>query len=391
MSSSLISIIIPIYNGAQTINRCIASLKKQTLKACEFIFIDDGSTDNTVEKFNELTKGDSRFVILKMGQRTDPFQARKKGILAASGKYIMFLDADDTFVEKGCEIAYKIISTKNVDIVLFGSKPVKSEGTSKEVFNQYKRYLRFEDKIRGIYRSHTECCKLYFQEKGFGFSTSLGKKIFSAELLKRVISKLDSDLYLGYGQDLFQLIATMEQVNSIYANNKLELYNYFIGEGVTQAGQSTISIEKYKRIIASHNSFLAINSFVAESEFTEQEKSLAIHHSKKSLLASAQKHLWNLSDTDIPLGLSLLYEAWGDNYLDGIRLTGQFDRIKNVILENTLISEKIRSDFHQKAISVLLDNAKELEQDRNLYKNSISYKIGLFITAPFRWIGRFFS
>ena len=74
MINPLISIIIPIYNGAQTIDRCITSLKKQTLKACEFIFVDDGSTDNTAEKLIELTKGDARFVILKMCRRTDPFQ-----------------------------------------------------------------------------------------------------------------------------------------------------------------------------------------------------------------------------------------------------------------------------------------------------------------------------
>jgi glycosyltransferase involved in cell wall biosynthesis len=124
MTNPLISIIIPIYNGAQTIDRCITSLKKQTLKACEFIFVDDGSTDNTAEKLIESTKGDARFVILKMGRRTDPFHARKKGISAATGQYIMFLDADDTFIAKGCEIAYKTISSKKVDIVLFGYRKV---------------------------------------------------------------------------------------------------------------------------------------------------------------------------------------------------------------------------------------------------------------------------
>ena len=67
MSTSVVSIIIPIYNGAQTIARCITSLKEQTLKTCEFIFVDDGSSDNTVEKLIELTKDDSRFVILQIG------------------------------------------------------------------------------------------------------------------------------------------------------------------------------------------------------------------------------------------------------------------------------------------------------------------------------------
>lgn len=391
MSTSVVSIIIPIYNGAQTITRCITSLKEQTLKTCEFIFVDDGSSDNTVEKLIELTKDDSRFVILQMGRRTDPFQARKKGILAATGQYIMFLDADDTFIEKGCEIAYQTISTKNVDIVLFGANPIKNENTSKNALNQYKQYLRFEDKIRGFYRTHKECCNLYFQSTGFGFSTSLGKKIFSAKLLKQVMNKLDSDLYLGYGQDLFQLIATMEQVNSIYADNRLKLYNYFIGDGVTQAEQTTISIEKYKRIIASHNSFLAINSFVAKSDFSKEEKLLAVQHSKKCLLASAQKHLWNLSDADIPQGLSLLREAWGEEYLDGIKLSEQLDRIENAILNNSEISSDIRGEVHNKIIALLLDNTKDLMRERNLYKNSSSYKIGLFITAPFRWIGRFFS
>lgn len=88
-----LSIIIPVYNGALLLNRCLNSVFSQTTKySYEVIIIDDGSTDNSVELVKSRKEPN---IVLFQQQNAGPAMARNKGIELASGKYIAFLDADD--------------------------------------------------------------------------------------------------------------------------------------------------------------------------------------------------------------------------------------------------------------------------------------------------------
>jgi glycosyltransferase involved in cell wall biosynthesis len=345
MQKPSISIIIPVYNGSKTIDKCVSSLKAQTLKQCEFIFVDDCSTDDTVEKLTSLTQNDNRFIILRQEKHFDPFQSRKRGIATSTGEYIMFLDADDTFIPKACEKAYKIITRKNVDLFLFGSNAVQTEASSKKAIKGYRQYLRFENKIRGLYRTKEECRELYFKESGFGFSTSLAKKIFKAEILKQAMNELNPMLYLGYGQDLYQLIATMPYISSIYADNHYVLHNYFIGEGATQLGQNNISIEKYKRLVSSANTYIEIENFLRNANLSDLDKSNALTCAKKGLLISAQKHLWCLSDENLAQGFAMLREAWKCDYLKNLPLNENLQRVNSFVLESIALSQEIKEEI----------------------------------------------
>ncbi len=87
-----ISVIIPVFNGEKLIDRCLNSIVHQNTSAkIEIIIIDDGSTDNSVEIINEFSEN----LILLQQKNQGPAAARNKGIEAASGKYLAFLDADD--------------------------------------------------------------------------------------------------------------------------------------------------------------------------------------------------------------------------------------------------------------------------------------------------------
>ena len=91
-----ISIIVPIYNGAKYINKCIEMIINQTFKDFELIIIDDGSTDNTSDMCNEYAKKDKRIkVISKKNEGT--WAARNRGIDESRGKYIIFFDCDDWY------------------------------------------------------------------------------------------------------------------------------------------------------------------------------------------------------------------------------------------------------------------------------------------------------
>lgn len=94
----IISVIIPVYNAEQTLNRCIQSLVEQTHHKIEIIFIDDGSTDSSIEIIQHLSQTDSRTrLILK--QNEGPGSARNRGLEQMTGDYFCFIDCDD-YVDK---------------------------------------------------------------------------------------------------------------------------------------------------------------------------------------------------------------------------------------------------------------------------------------------------
>lgn len=93
----IVSIVIPMYNSENFIEECIESILSQTLDKnfIEIICIDDGSTDNTISICNKYKNINNNIFIITIPHK-GVSHARNQGILFAHGKYIAFLDSDDT-------------------------------------------------------------------------------------------------------------------------------------------------------------------------------------------------------------------------------------------------------------------------------------------------------
>ena len=91
----LISIVTACFNASAFIEYTIKSVKNQTIDDWEWIIVDDGSTDKSVEKINQLIEDDYRIRLIKLNVNSGPAFARNKGIELAVGKYLTFIDADD--------------------------------------------------------------------------------------------------------------------------------------------------------------------------------------------------------------------------------------------------------------------------------------------------------
>lgn len=91
-----ISIVVPCYNVELYIRECMESILSQTLREMEIIFIDDGSTDRTLEILEEYQKKREEIKILRQENQGSGI-ARNQGIKAATGEYIAFMDADDFY------------------------------------------------------------------------------------------------------------------------------------------------------------------------------------------------------------------------------------------------------------------------------------------------------
>ena len=103
---TVISIIIPVYNGEKTIQETLQSVFQQTFKEFEIIIIDDGSQDKTLEILNSIR--DPRLKIYSY-QNSGQATARNRGIERAKGQYIAFLDADDLWTPDKLERQLKTL------------------------------------------------------------------------------------------------------------------------------------------------------------------------------------------------------------------------------------------------------------------------------------------
>ena len=92
--SELISVILPVYNGEKYLKESIESILNQTYTNFEFIIIDDGSKDSSLEIIKEYEKEDERIIVISR-ENKGLVASLNEGIATAKGKYIARMDADD--------------------------------------------------------------------------------------------------------------------------------------------------------------------------------------------------------------------------------------------------------------------------------------------------------
>lgn len=94
MNNPLISIIVPVYNVEEYLDRCVNSIVNQTYQNLEIILVDDGSTDSSGKKCDEWKEKDNRIIVIHK-ENGGQGEARNYGLDIATGDYIGFVDSDD--------------------------------------------------------------------------------------------------------------------------------------------------------------------------------------------------------------------------------------------------------------------------------------------------------
>lgn len=117
MKNLLVSVVIPAYNVASKLSRCIQSVLSQTYKNLEVIIVNDCSTDNTLQIAEEWAKKDERIRVINHATNKKAGGARNSAIKVAKGDYLMLVDSDDTIKEEACEHLLAYAEEGNVDIV----------------------------------------------------------------------------------------------------------------------------------------------------------------------------------------------------------------------------------------------------------------------------------
>jgi len=128
-SKITISVILPVYNVEPWIADCIESLKKQSLSGLEFIFVDDCSTDGSMDVVEEWAKADDRVHVIYNNENIGAGLSRNKGIKIAQGEYIAFADPDDYMSLDFYELLYNKAIERKHDIVKGSVLDLKTDGT----------------------------------------------------------------------------------------------------------------------------------------------------------------------------------------------------------------------------------------------------------------------
>lgn len=127
MEKGLVSVVVPVYNVEQCLDRCIESIAGQTYTKLEIILVDDGSPDKCPQICDVWAERDSRIKVIHK-TNSGLGMARNTGIDHATGQYICFVDSDDYIAPDTVECAYHVACETDADMVCYGMNVINPKG-----------------------------------------------------------------------------------------------------------------------------------------------------------------------------------------------------------------------------------------------------------------------
>lgn len=180
----LVSVIIPAYNVENFINRCVDSVINQTYKNIQVIIIDDGSTDKTGRIIDEYAKIYVGIEVIHQ-ENQGVMMARKKGLLAAKGEYVVFVDADDWIDKDMINYMRKKAQENDADIVFSGLYR-ENDGlmSIKRDTNIEKKYSRGKKEFFNNFFARED-------ENNVGVFPSICSKMIRTSVAKKVVEDMN--------------------------------------------------------------------------------------------------------------------------------------------------------------------------------------------------------
>ncbi|WP_343288432.1 glycosyltransferase [Turicibacter bilis] len=121
-----VSVIIPVYNVENYIRDCVESVVNQTLDNIEIIIVNDGCTDHSINRIDDLIKSNNLLIVNQENKGLSA--ARNIGLSYATGDYIAFIDSDDYIESNFIEMLYVNAVENNLDIAIGGYRKLFSNG-----------------------------------------------------------------------------------------------------------------------------------------------------------------------------------------------------------------------------------------------------------------------
>lgn len=212
----LVSIIIPIYNNDKYLEKCLDSVLQQKYDSMEIILVDDGSTDDSLLICKEYAKNDKRIKVIE-NPHMGSIEARRSGMLAATGQYCMFVDSDDWIADDLLSSLSAYIEDGSFDIIHYNMVSVNGDLETPWTYT-IKDGVYDGNELQVIYS------KMMFDFKvgNPGIIQSLATKLIKRELLEDVMQNLDGRITLG--DDAAVVYPAMLKSNKIFITNRVYYY-----------------------------------------------------------------------------------------------------------------------------------------------------------------------
>jgi len=344
MNSPKISIIIPVYNVEQYLEQCLESIVNQTFTELEIICINDGSADNSADILNKYAEKDSRIKIFTNEQSCGPLTARKIGVDAAIGEFIMFADSDDYLELNACQLLYEKIKEYDVDMLQFSSKVINCANIDEKRIKHLNdnRLKPYDTLLKG-----TDVFKACIIENKFSYT--LWNKIYKAELCKTAFNDITAS-YMPVGEDLYIFFALTYYAKSYYGWHGTPLYNYCYGRGVT--GNDDYTLEKFERHCYQAEAVKAMDDFFADKnyEIPGCKEFLRKYYEnwKDACVVAWRKHISKELSAE---ALNVMYKHWGEKEIVSLMYNKYDKEREDIALKIDSLSEKKLADKTVKTVA----------------------------------------
>lgn len=237
-----ISIVIPAYDNVVNLPACLDSVLGQGYQDWEAIVVVDGSPDGSAEIVRRYAKKDRRIVLVDKVDNEGTHRARMSGVEAASGNYLLFLDADDELAPCGLERLARLADEEPLtEVIHFGMEQLDA-GVSREMYEGF---------LENCNRHFPDLAGVDIAKSSFVFGDEpvqdwrVLQRLYKGELVKKAFDAMTRDR-LGRGQDAYEwlVIASLAKRESFH--NDVIAYRYYFGRGITNT--TAMSSEKFGKL-----------------------------------------------------------------------------------------------------------------------------------------------
>lgn len=217
-AETLVTVVVPVYNVVDYLEKCIFSVVNQTYLNLEIIIVDDGSTDGSSQLCDELAKRDKRIKVIHK-ENGGVVSARKRGVKEAQGEYVLCVDSDDWIDSVMIEEMVEIARCNNADIVTSGL--IKEDGDVHiERTDSIKEGVYEDDDAKKYLYQHM----IYNQStEKIGISGYIWNKLFAKQLLKDVLLQMSDSI--RYSEDSAVVYCCLVKAECVVVTYK-KYYHY---------------------------------------------------------------------------------------------------------------------------------------------------------------------
>lgn len=181
----LVSVVVPVYNAARTLKKCVNSLTSQIFDDVEILLINNGSTDNSLDVCKEIAGKDSRIKVIDTSEK-GVSAARNRGIELATGEYIAFVDADDWIDPDVCKLFADLNAKHNYDLFCYSAQyHKKGKTTTTHLFGKDIELLSQNQKEELQRKVFAPQAPIFSYKMNTRFAGSACGKFYKREILQK--------------------------------------------------------------------------------------------------------------------------------------------------------------------------------------------------------------